>query len=148
MARDTTLAVRRAVLATLKFDAGLTALVPSSSIHPSTVPADHSWPFVRYGAPSASPRRASCMDGTAHAIVVHGFAKPRYSGQAMIETAEDHAMRIGAAIAAALDRRKLTLAGDYPGAAHISWSGTQMLQDPAEADSWHAVVQFTVRVVS
>lgn len=147
MAKDSTLTVRRAVLAALKGDAAVTALVPAANIYPQSPPGTPDWPFIRYGGPTAIPITGSCLDGCEIVVAVHGFAKPRYSaGGAMTETAEDHAARIGAAIAAALDKRRLTLDAGYK--ARTRWTGSQLLQDGAEADAYHTVQNFIIRVMS
>ena len=137
--------IRRAILKALKADAAVTAIVPAASVQPTVVPPP--WPFVRYGAPSGIPIQASCVDGDEVAVALHSFAKPRYdSGGGMIETAEDHADRIGTAVMRALHRHRLPL--DSGNVARVRRTGYQLLQDGAEADAWHHVANFTVRVLS
>jgi hypothetical protein len=145
MANDLTLQIRRAALTALKADAALIALVPSTSIHPQTTPANVAWPFVKMGAPSGQPIRAACVDGNQGIFAVHGFAKAREEGGQVVETAEDYAARIGAAIAVALDRKALDLDGG--GRARLLWTGSQLLMDGAEADAFHTVQNFAVRVL-
>lgn len=147
MANDLTLPIRRACLAELKGDAGLLALVPAAQMYPQTTAPAPEWPFTRMGAPSGLPIRAGCVDGNEGSFAVHGFAKPRYDGSGgMVETAEDHAARIGGAIASALDRKRLTLDGNQ--SARVTWTGSQLLQDPEEADAYHTVQNFRVRVLA
>jgi hypothetical protein len=100
---DALLPARRAILATMKADAALTALVPAARIYPQASPVPTpTWPFIIYGSPSGLPIRAACVNGTEITVAVHSFAKARVQGTAVVETAEDHASRIGAAVVAAL----------------------------------------------
>jgi hypothetical protein len=67
MARNHSLDLRKAVVARLKADAGLIALVPAERVfgeQPSALPA---WPFVRYGEDSV---RAFSAD-----LPIHSFSK-------------------------------------------------------------------------
>lgn len=147
MANDSTLPVRRAVLVALKNDAPLLAIVPKAQIHPQTVPPTPTWPFIRHGAPSGIPITASCVDGQEITFALHGFAKPRLNGSGqVVETAEDHAARIGAAMAKALDGKLLPL--DTGHKARIRWTGSQLLQDGAEADAFHTIQNFRARIIS
>lgn len=145
MAIDSTLAVRRALMTAMKADTALTALVPAARIYPQVPDKTPTWPFVRYGSPTSVPLRASCLDGAEHTIAIHAFAKQRKQGQSAVETAEDHAARIGAAIARALDARTLTVDG---GKLKVNWRGSQLLIDGDERDAFHAVVNFRVRAMT
>jgi len=147
MARSRSRDIRRAMLAALKAAAPLTTLVPGAQIHPQTVPANPAWPFICMGAPSAVTRiKGACIDGAESIVAIHGFSKGRYSGKRLIETAEDHAGRIGDAIAASLDSRRLALEGG--GEVKIDWTGDQLLQDPEEAGAFHVVSNFRMRHLS
>lgn len=147
MANDLTLPIRRASLAELKADANLTAIVAAPSIWPQTTPANVAWPFVKMGAPTGLPLRAGCVDGNTGIFAVHGFAKARYDDAgAMIETAEDHAARIGAAIASALDRKALRLDGGQT--LKLLWTGQQLMMDGDEADAFHTVQNFAYRALA
>lgn len=146
MANDLSLQVRRAVLAELKSNAPLIALVPAANIHPQSPIGAPSWPFIKYGPPAPLPIQAACVDGMQMTVTIHSFAKPRTSAGAVVETAEDHAARIGALVAAALDRARLDLDGGTP--AKVRWTGSQLLQDPAEADAYHHVANFRVRAIA
>jgi hypothetical protein len=148
MAQDSSLPVRRAGLTHLKGDAAVTAVVPAASIYPGTAGSVPSWPFVRWGPPSAIPIRSACVDGSEIAAAFHAFAKPRYVGSALVESAEDHVARIGAAITRSLDRQRLVLDASYPGTALWIWRNSQLMQDGAEADAWHWIGNFRVRVIS
>ncbi|PTQ13732.1 hypothetical protein CLG96_00150 [Sphingomonas oleivorans] len=147
MAKLATVPVRKAILTLLKADATLTAIVPASRIYPQSPPASHAWPFVRYGAPTAIPIVATRIDGSELSVAVHGFAKDRIVDGVLVETAEDHADRIGAAIAAALDRKMVTITTPYPARIRIRSTGCQLIADGGEADAYHAVQNFRVRVI-
>ncbi len=145
MAIDSTREARRAVLTVMKADVSLVEMVARDSIYPQTTAPTPAWPFIRCGPPSVLPVRAACVDGGNLTMAVHGFAKPRMQGQTVLETAEDYASRIGAAIARALDRQKVAIAG---GTLTIAWQGSQLLQDPEEADAFHTVQNFRIRCVT
>lgn len=145
MAIDSSLEARRAVLTIMKADSALLALVAKTSIYPQRTDPTPAWPFIRCGSPSVVPVRAACVDGGNLTMAVHGFAKPRMQGQTMAETAEDRASRIGSAIARALDRQKVAIAG---GTLAITWQGSQLLQDPEEADAFHTVQNFRIRCIT
>ena len=146
MANDATRPVRRAGLAAYKADAALTALVPAGSIHPQAPATEPTWPFVKWGAFSPVPVKASCVNGCELTGAAHGFSKGRWDGDQLLETAEDHAARIGAAMASALDGQRLALEGG--GTARFTWTGSQVIIDGAEASAFHAIVSFRVRVIA
>lgn len=146
MANDATREVRRAGLTTLKADADLIALVPTSQIHPQAPLEAPLWPFVKWGASSVIPRRAPvCLDGCEVTVAVHGFSKGRWLNDALIETAEDHAARIGKAVANALGGKRVEM---DEGWAVFTWAGSQLLMDGAEAGAFHSVQNFSVRVTA
>lgn len=146
MANDLTLTIRRASLAELKGNAPLTALVAASSIHPQTTPPNVAWPFVKMGSPTGLPLRAGCVDGNTGIFAVHGFAKMRTDDGTVVETAEDHAARIGAFIASALDRKQLDLDGGQR--VKVRWTGSQLMMDGDEADAFHTVQNFSYRALA
>ena len=147
MANDALLPVRRAGLAAMKGNVGLTDLVAAASIHPQVPAGTPDWPFIKWGAPTGIPIRVpACVDGVEVTVAVHGFSKGRYSGESLVETAEDHAARIGAAIASALDGRTLDLEGG--GKAKFVWTSSALLMDGDEADAFHSVENFRIRVLA
>lgn len=145
MAIDSTIAIRRGMLALAKADSPLLAIVPAVRIYPQTTPATPTFPFIRSGAPSAVPVRATCVDGGEWNVAMHGFAKDRKAGATVVETAEDYAGRIGSALAAALDGRVIALTN---GRATIRWTGSQLLMDPDEPGAFHTVQNFVVRAIT
>jgi hypothetical protein len=145
MAIDSTLEARRAVLTLMKADTDLLALVAKASIYPQTTAPAPAWPFIRCGAPLVVPVRAACVDGASLTMAIHGFAGPRKSGASVVETAEDHASRIGTTIAKALDGKRVTITR---GTLAVSWQGSQLLADPDEADAFHTVQNFRIRCIT
>jgi len=145
MAIDSTIAIRRGMLALAKADSNLIAIVPANSIYPQTVPAKRTFPFIRSGAPFSSPIRATCLDGGEWTIAMHVFAKDRMDGTKAVETAEDYAGRAGAALARALDTRTIELTN---GRARIVWTGSQLLMDSDESGCFHSVQNFRVRAIT
>jgi len=141
---DYALPVRRAILPAMKGDINLTGLIPAASIFGSTVPLKRTFPFIRYGAPITSPFRASGLDSSSHNVTIHAFTKPLMAGESVIESAEDRAYKMAAAIDAALDGRELALEGGMR--ATISWLGSNCIVDGDETDAWHAVVNFLAEV--
>lgn len=147
MANDLRRPIRRACLARLKADVRLTAIVSAANLYPQTTPPNVPWPFGKMGVINVFPVRAACVDGVTGIFAFHGFAKARYDGSgAMIETAEDHADRIAAAIAKALDRQALDL--ETGQRVKVLWTGSPVMQDGDEADAYHAVVNFSLRALA
>lgn len=138
MARDLSLAVRRAIVAALEDALAVTAIVPVERIYAVEPPAEPIWPFIRYGLAAPAPFRASGLDGHRLALSVHGFARGPQ---------EDAVADLGAAIAAAIDGadgrgRVLPLEVDPPATAHVAWTGSRLLRDGEEAGAYHVVVGF------
>jgi Protein of unknown function (DUF3168) len=130
---------RRAIQAKLKASPDVTGLVSASSIYPQATPANHPWPFIKTGAVSSLPFRASCFDGEIVSLAVHGFTK----GTATIG-AEDHAGQIGEAIKKALDRSTIDITG---GRIRLRISDQQLLVDQGEADSFHYFAVVNARCI-
>lgn len=145
MAIDSTPQIRVALVALMKADTALIALVPKASIYSQWTPAVPAFPFIRSGSPAAAPMRGSCLDGSDITVAMHAFSTGRKSGTTIVEPAEDHAARIGAAIAAALDGKVVTIAG---GKARVRWTGSQLMQDPEESSAFHSVQSFRIRAIT
>jgi hypothetical protein len=89
--------------------------------------------------------RAACVNGGLVSVDVHAFARARVSGGQVVETAEDHASRIGAAIEAALADNRITLEGGPT--ANIELGDIRLLQDQ-EPDAFHWFAQLNARVLA
>lgn len=134
--------VRRALLAKLKGNAPLTSLVPAASIHPAGEP---SWPFIRLDSPVTRRLKASGLNGGVGSFDVHAFARDRESAGAVVETGEDHAGRIGAAIEKALADNRLALEGG--GVVKIEVNDMRLLTDD-DPGAWHYFAQVNFRVLA
>lgn len=149
MAKDSSPYVRQAVVAAWKAYAPLLALVPASRIYPPQRPPKPQWPFVGYGVPVSAPFIASCLDGATITFAGHAYAETTGEGAETVQgelRASEIAERMVTALAAPLD---LAAAGcPYPAVAHVTWTGTQVIQDGSEADRFHAIVGFDVTVSS
>lgn len=134
--------VRRALLAKLKADSGITALVPIASINPVGAP---SWPFIRLRSPVTRRLRAACVNGGIVSWDVHAFADPRKVDDQVVATAEDHASEIGAAIETCLADNRIALEGGA--IAKIELSDIRLLED-GDPDSFHWFCQCNARVLA
>lgn len=135
--------VRRALLTRMKSVADLTALVPPTRINPTV--GEPAWPFVMLSSPVTQRLRAACVAGGLVTFDVHAFARARESGGQIVETGEDHAGRIGAAIETALADNWLLL--DDGSRARVSLSDIRLLKD-ADPDAWHWFAQVNCRVLA
>lgn len=139
--------VRRDVLALLKADAGVLALIPATSIHTQAPLTEPVWPFIKTQAPQTLPLRADCVDGATVNFGLSAFSRGRKDGAgALIETAEDHAGRIGEAIELAIDKAK----SDLPGIGTVVYRVADMLLslDGAEPGAFHYSCTVRARVLA
>lgn len=127
---DPSLAVRGQIIAALKADAQLTAIVPAARIYPRKVPASPTWPFIRLGVLTATPLRLDCTDGAEVTGAVHCFVK---AVPGSIPDPEALAMTINSHVARVLDALE-------DGAV----SQAQVIEDGAEADAYHGFVQIGI----
>lgn len=154
MARDSTPYVEQAVVSLLEATPGLLALVPAANIWGRQRPAGVAWPFVAYGQPVTGPFGAACVDGSSTSVAVHAYAETSGEGVATVN-GSTRASEIVSAIVDALggetgadiDLQALSLC-PYPARAHITWTGSQCVQDGAEADAFHAWATFDILVLS
>jgi hypothetical protein len=120
----------------------LTDLVPATSIAPE---GEASWPFITVETPRFRPLRASCVRGATASFDCHAFAGPRFENGALVETAYDHASRIGGTLEKAVGDRRITL--ENGAICRFAFSDGQMLRDQ-EPDSWHWFAQLNARVLA
>jgi hypothetical protein len=141
----TALRVRAAMMAALKANDGMTALIPKVSIFPGTVPANKTFPFSRFGTMMAAPFVASGLRSAAYRVSVQGFSQDIVDGAGtVIVTAEDNASNIGDAFQAALDGATIDLGnGDK---LRLEWLQTTPKQDPTEASAWMVTTTFAGEV--
>jgi hypothetical protein len=142
---------RRTVLTRLKAFTGLTALVPAAEIHPQAPLTTPNMPFVKTGTPTWIPLKAACLDGAVVTLPVHAFARARKNGSgAVVETAEDHASRIGEQIEKALDDKADDITVSMGVTARLRYRITdgQLLVDAADSDAFHYFATVQARVVA
>ena len=138
---DSTETVRLAILAALKADAGVISQVPTSRIYPSRTPATLTWPFIRMGVTSELPFRPSGAYGSQTIIgAVHVFTKSQ-TGSLDAERAANLAKK---EVARVLDGLVVAITGGY---ANVRYDGGQTIQDAAEADAYHGIVNYEATCV-
>lgn len=141
---DYALPVRRAILPRLKAVGALTQFVPAASIYPSTVPANRTLPFIRYGVPTVTPFRATGLDSSQFRIAISAFTLAKMIGSAPVMTAEDVAYEIGAVVKEALDGATLDIGSGLK--VRLTWLSTVPRADPDEKDAWATTVTFQAEV--
>ena len=130
---DQTNATRLAILARLKADSGITAIVPSARIYPSRTPATLTWPFIKLGVINDTPYRPSGAVGSQNLIgTVHIFTKT----SASVLDAEYQCHLIRREVIRAIDA--MGSIGDL----YIRYDGGTVLQDGDDADAYHGVVNW------
>lgn len=144
MAIDSTREIRRVARERLLASEGVTLIV-GDRVFGQAPPKEPPFPFTLWGAMTLTPLRASCLDGAEGVVAVHGFAKKREEAGQEVEFAEDHASRLGAAIAASLDGYIADIPG---GTAAFRWTGSQLLVDGADPSAFHTVQNFRIRCMT
>lgn len=139
MARDTSLAARRTVIAEAKQIPAVAAIVGQKVY--SRVPEQVVWPYVRYGVDDTAPFRATGIDGANIQILLHAF----HFGET-----DDDCRALNSALSDNLGERVLDLTAEagFPAKMTLRWIRSQMLRDTERVDGWHGIVQFVGTVVS
>ena len=97
------------------------------------------------------PFEASCMDGARVSFALHAYAATEGSGSGTVSGEEQAAALAAAAAAVLVDAGEIDLEGygcPFPAIARFTWEQTQVIQDGAEADAFHAVVAMRCEIVS
>ena len=140
---DQTDNARKAILARLKADSGLTALVPAARIYPSRTPAALTWPYIKLGVINDLPYRPSGAIGSQNLFgTVHVFTK---TGGAVLD-AENQCHQIRKELMRILDAQSGIIIPS--GTFYMSYDGGTVMQDGDEADAYHGVVNWAGFVVS
>lgn len=150
MAKDSSLYARRAGLSLLRESADVAAIV-DDRVYPPQRPANPVWPFLAWGVPVVEPFEAACMDGSRISFTLHAYAETSGTGGGTISGEEQAGALAGAAAAALIGAGEIDLADygcPYPAIAQFTWGQTQVIQDGAEADAFHAIASFRCDVVS
>lgn len=122
------LALRKKIVAHLKSDATILAVLPSGQIFGERASSDPIWPFSRIGELEGSPGHV--VNGN-----IHVFSKGDFTDEVngIIE-------RIGTSI----DSAVLELPDGRT--AHLALVRTRILPDPEEQSAWHGIVEFEARI--
>ena len=130
------LRLRRAIVPHLRADADLIAigtppLSQDERIYGRRQPATLVWPFVRVSVADEGPLRK----GTEVRATVHTFSKAKF---------DDECEDMNGAVQTSLENAVLDLSPSVK--AYMSWVGSQVIPDGAEADAWHGVNSFTATI--
>lgn len=128
------LQLRQATVQRLRADADLIAIGDTpigDRIYGRRQPAILTWPFIRISVADEGPLR----HGTVLRLTVHSFSKAQF---------DDECEAINGAIQASIEDAVLQLSGARK--AFMSWIGSQVIPDAAEADAWHGVNSFTATI--
>jgi len=132
---DQSLSIRGKIIAALKGDPQLNAIVPAARVYPSKVPATRSFPFIRVGTLTSTPVRTDGQPGSAATGFVHNFVKLSATvpdPEALASTINSHIVRIIDAIEA--------IALDDDAKLSVMATQAQVIEDSAEADAYHGIV--------
>lgn len=131
--RDHALALRKAIVAYLRAQPSISAIV-ADRVYGEDPPPALVWPFIRYGLPVLAPGRYSCWGGSQHAMTLHAFSKGHGT---------DQIATLNAAIVEALDDKDVPIASPIA-LLIVSHTGTQILRDGEEMSAYHGVLDFDV----
>ncbi|NML11302.1 DUF3168 domain-containing protein [Sphingobium sp. AR-3-1] len=132
---DLTQAIRGKILAALKADTDLSAVV-AGRIYPQAVPATLTYPYIKIGSPITTPQFIDGGDGCDYSAAIHCFTKKK--GGAL--PPEEMAMAINAHVVRILNAIEVSEIGDsltldiFPRQAQTMLDG--------DADSFHGFVTF------
>lgn len=134
---DPSLSVRGKIIAALKGDAQLTAIVPASRIYPGKTPAAPTFPFIRVPMLTGTVAELDGGSGSEQSGVIHCFTKLAAASvpdpEAQAATINRHIVRIVSQI----DDTPLD-DGESLGVHAVQ---TQVIEDSAEADAYHGLTQ-------
>lgn len=147
MADDGSLALQSALLARLRADASLTALV-SGRVYDEP-PKDVAFPYVRLGAEVVGSERIGCFTDDDIAFSIECHTRPTSgrveAGQPeIVKSGRVEAKRLAAAVRASLDDADITLGSGK----HLDWLEhlTTSYSRASDGASWIAVVAFEAAV--
>lgn len=128
--------IRGKIIAALKADDALIAIVAAARIYPQTVPATVVFPFVKLGAPITTPQFIDGGNGTQYSAAVHVFTKKADT----VPDPEAQAMQVNAEIVRVLEGMEGISIGDSL-TLDVIPRQAQVMQD-GDADSYHGFVTF------
>lgn len=138
-ARNAIIPARRAVLAAMKGEATITALVPAARVYPPKVPTSPTWPYIRHGVGISTPIKATCLNGASVVAAISAFGKG----------GDEVAGAIGDAISDFLDGPDgLGLSLEMPDGrmATVQVESNNIIQIDLEADNWMSITSIRVSV--
>lgn len=141
MTLDPSLSIRGKIIAALKADAGLTAIVPADRIFPTKGPASPAFPFIRVPMLIGTPAELDGGSGSDQSGVIHNFTKLGAS----VPDPEAQAAVINRHIVRILSQIDEVDLGDGESLG-IHVTQTQVIMDSAEADAFHGLI--SVRAVA
>lgn len=139
--RDATIPTRRAVLIAMQGEASITDLIPDSSIYPPRTTSAPSWPFIRYGQATWTPRIAAGIGAGVITVAIHVYA---HGGDEVAGT-------VVAALTAFFygsDNQGLSLTLADSRVITILPQQSQVIQDRDESNSWHGFVTLRILVAN
>lgn len=132
---DPSLSVRGKIIAVLKGDAQLVAIVPAARIYPGKNPPSPTFPFIRVPMLVATVAALDGGGGSDHSGPIHCFTK----GSAANPDPEAQAATINQHITRVLSQIDTIDLGDGESLGlHVQQ--TQVFSDSAEADAYHGIV--------
>lgn len=132
---DPSLSVRGKIIAALKSDATLIAIVPAARIYPGKSPASPTFPFIRVPILTGTVAELDGGSGSEQSGVIHCFTKLATSvpdPEAQAATINRHITRILSQI------DDVDLGDGESLGVHVVQ--TQVIEDSAEADAYHGIV--------
>lgn len=131
MAVTEDVALRQAIVARLKADAAIAAIVGDRIYEePPSLPV---WPFIRYGVDIVIPFRGDGLIGQDMTVTIHGFVNG---------PGNNVASDLARLIRLSIDDRDFPL-DSAGGLLLLQWEQSQILPaDSANASAYHAVVEF------
>lgn len=130
---DPSLAVRGKIIAALRGDSTLTAIIPATRIYKADPPSNVVWPYVLLGELITAPQRLDGGNGAIVSGAVHCFVKA-------VDDPQADAMTINAHVARILDSMDEVAADELDLGIHVT--GSQVIRDGAEASARHGFVQY------
>jgi hypothetical protein len=135
--RDHSLVLRKAIVAALRANAGVRALV-DNRVYGVTVAKDMpTWPsddnpaYVKMGLPTVGPSEPSGINGSDIRVAVHGFARG---------PSEDLAVMLSNAIVEALDKQAIAMSGGIS-LRELRCISSQTVPDAGSPSDFHCIVQ-------
>lgn len=137
MTTEPTLALQKAIVAALKGNVPVTALIAQRVYDRVPDPAGLTFPYVRVGEDEDVPELAECIDGSEVYATIHAFSRPERPPLGKTEV-----KRVAGAVKYVLHAADLTL--DENRLVLIEHYGTVFRTDP-DGLTEHAIITFLAR---